>query len=794
MTLLRRSPTPVPSAMTSAQWALTGALALLLLAGLAALGPLLRGSGWWFASAFVGLVVIASAAWFRTLRVAPSFVPVAALGVLLALLTLLFGGGSGLFWLIPMPETLGRFGELVSAGAISIQQQSAPAEPIDGIVFILASGTGLIAVAMDVLALTLRWPALAGLPMLIPVAVPGLIIDGGADAGALMLTGAAYLVLLRVDVRVRRLAEATFPDPGRDAPRVIAPVTRGGPGPLWGSLVVGGIGIVSALVLSTATPAFTAGSLINSGANGQLFAAGVSPMVDLGQDLRRPQPGPALHYRTNATKLPYFKLLTLDQFVGRTWTARATRSGTAEGETNDGVNSLASPPGLSSRVGTTETTTDIVIDGVETTWLPVPVPATEVAGLEGNWHSDASARSISSNDSTTRGQTYTVTALEVEPTAEQLRNSSTNYPFSVMRSLEVPVPTPEIIQQTAQEVTAGATSPYDQAVELQQYLRSSAFVYDTKAPVKEGYDGGGADVIATFLDVKRGYCVHFASSMAIMARTIGIPARIALGYLPGEKATNITEDADRYNVDSHDLHSWPELYFVGVGWIPFEPTPGRGSVPAYSTPAAALGSGPTAGATVPSTAQRSAEDLLADEPGAATSSTATAQESDMPLRVGVALAIVVVLLLTPGAARLLRRRSRMRRIASGRGAAPDAWVELSDTALDHGVEVTDRETPRSLAGHLRVLAVPDGSDDADGSRVADALERLLVAEERASYGRAGGASQAVGGALLEADLAMVIRALHTRAPRRVRWRALLLPASLWPTGLSWRNGEATANA
>ena len=73
----------------------------------------------------------------------------------------------------------------------------------------------------------------------------------------------------------------------------------------------------------------------------------------------------------------------------------------------------------------------------------------------------------------------------------------------------------------------------DKAVALQDYFRDNSFVYSTQTPLKQGYDGDGSRVIARFLEVKSGYCVHFASAMALMARTLGIPSRVAEGYLPG---------------------------------------------------------------------------------------------------------------------------------------------------------------------------------------------------------------------------------------------------------------------
>lgn len=773
MTLLSRRGT---QPARTPHWPLTLALLLLLVVGFSALGPLLRGSGWWFAMAFVTAIVLCSTAVFRRWGVPISLVPVAGLGVLLGVVTLLFGNGTGLLWILPTTDTFERIQSLIASGVDSIEQQSTPAVATEGIVFLLVCGAGVIAVLMDILAITLRWPALAGLPVLIPVLVPGVVVDGGAEALSLALTGGAYLLLLRVDVRTRRTQEADNPDLGRDAPRVFAPVRRRGPGPLWGSVIVGSVGIVSALVLSIATPAFTTGNVVGTGSNRLLFGAGVSPMIDLGQDLRRPKAGPALHYTTTATDLPYFKLLTLDRFVGTTWTVSVDRS-----DLGNTVNQIAAPPGLSADVRTTESRTSVVIDGVETNWLPAPTPAIKVTGLNGDWYWDNRTRAIGSRDTTTRDQEYTVTSLHLEPTAEQLRASSTTYPASVTPYLELPVPRPDIIDQTARDVTSSTATNYDAAVAIQDYLRGDDFSYDTEAPVEDGYDGGGAEVIGTFLDVKKGYCVHFASAMSIMARSLGIPSRIVLGYLPGSASSNVTEGYGRYNVSSHDLHSWPELYFTGVGWVPFEPTPGRGSVPDYATPEAASATETTPGGSLPTSAPRANEEDLPGDTGGTAGQSVQNQPLDALIRAALVAAIILCLLLAPGVTRRIRRTRRLARIRTGAGGPADAWAELTDTAMDHGVVVRDTETPRELAGRLNLFV-------ADTASVGEPLERLLVAEERNSYARPGQATVTDAGVGLAADLATVIGDLHSAADGKTRWRATVVPASLWPTVLAARTG------
>ncbi|MDJ0322218.1 DUF3488 and transglutaminase-like domain-containing protein [Cryobacterium sp. PH31-AA6] len=777
-----------PGRTGSSEWPVTGALLLLLLVANGALGPVLQGTAWWWLMAFVTAAVILGLAGLRRLGLPDSLAPAAGFGIVLATVTLLFGAGSGLLWLIPTLDTVDRFRVFVDAGLESIQRQGTPADPIPGILLLLCVGAGVIAIMVHLLAITLRVPALAGLPALVPVAVPGLIIEGGADTLALVLTAAAFLLLLRVEVQVRRTREVENPPVGPGAPRVLGPARRHGPGPLWGSTVVGSIGIVGALLLSVATPAVPGGGFAGTGGQvgSLLFGRGVTPLINLGQDLRRPESSPALHYRTNATVPPYLKLLTLDNFVGSTWMARIEPT-----DPRGDLEAIDPPQGLSAAVVTSETTTQIVIDGLVTGWLPTPFAPTNVTGLQGEWYWDAPTSTIASTTTITRGQSYTVTALQLAPTAEQLRAAGSRYPASIRRSLALPRNRPALIDETARRVTAGSISPYDSAVALQDYLRGNEFTYDTDAPVEKGYDGGGVDIVGKFLEVKRGYCVHFASAMAVMARSIGIPARLAIGYLPGSRSTSYIEGRDRFNVDAHDLHAWPELYFNGIGWVAFEPTPGRGTVPAYTRPTdSQVPVGGEIGG-LPSTAPRDADQAGQNVPGGLGAADSSTGDDALTRTVSAALAALVLLLILPAVARMLRRQRRRRRVGAGPGAAAWAWDELVDTAVDHGVRVRDTETPRELAARLEVLPglVLAGEEDAVG-----ALRRLLVAAERQRFGRPGTDQHGEVAAGLVRDLDAVIRAIHAGARGPARIRALVLPASLRMPARAARNETVPADA
>lgn len=778
---VRRGGSPV-----AAEWPLTFAVLLLLTVSCTALGPLLRGSWWWWMMALVAAVVLVGSGLLRRVGLARALVPVAGLAILLASLTLFFGGGSGLLWLIPTPQTLGVLQDLIATGSESIAQQSVPAEVTGGILFLLAAGAGLIAVLMYVLAVTLRVPALAGVPVLIPLLVPGAIESGPANLVVLVLTSVAYLVLLRVGMRARRSALAVT-SAERSTARVFVSSMRRQSAPAWGTASAGAVAIVGALVISLATPVGDTGEG-RDGPNALLFGSGVSPMINLGQDLRRPEPGPVLHYTSTSEQQSYFTLLTLDSFVGDTWTARIDGV-----DRSNSVENISRPPGLAADVATTDAQTSVVIDGVNTRWLPVPARTVAVEGLTGSWHWDTRTHAIAGIDTSTLGQEYDVTSLDVEPTAEQMRSSSRDYPRELSGNLELPAQMPDIVESTAAEVTAGAASAYDAAVALQNYLNGGDFEYDTESPVEEGYDGGGADVVGVFLEKKRGYCVHFASAMATMARSLGIPSRISLGYLPGVRSQDLEQGLGQYLVDSHDLHAWPELYFMGVGWVPFEPTPGRGTVPDYEARAAAEAPAVAPGQVAPTTAPRTERDPLAgDTPLPGDGAAGAADAVNVLGRVGLLLVGVVLVLLVPAIARSVQRAGRRRRIRSGaltrREASLAAWTEVNDCARDHNLEVYDTETPREFAARLARMLGED-------SPAAVTLDRLLVDVERARFAREADTVGEPGRSIeASAGVRQVAAAMRASSSRRDRVRAILWPKSLFLSVWKRLNGLSPRNA
>jgi hypothetical protein len=262
--------------------------------------------------------------------------------------------------------------------------------------------------------------------------------------------------------------------------------------------------------------------------------------------------------------------------------------------------------------------------------------------------------------------------------------------------------------------------------------------------------------------------------MAVMARTLGIPSRVAVGFLPGEKQAETGQGRASYRVTTREVHSWPELYFEGIGWTRFEPTPGRGFVPTYADEA-------TPGVPIPPATTPSASPT--PTPTSAPSATAAPVDPDEAVTTPGSMAGVttwlwtvlavlggVLLLLAPAIVRTVQRRIRMRRLARGSPATATGWRELLQTAEDLGVDIGPTATPREAA---RTIARAARLGEAD----ADALAKTLAAVESESFARPGRAGRS--GTARVAQVARVVSRLRAAAGVRARLLAALAPRSIW---------------
>ncbi len=711
-------------------------------------------------------------------------VPLACAGALLGYLVLAFGRQDAAFGVLPSPASVRTLVALARLGTEEILTYSVPIAPLPGTTFLTVVGVGATALAVDTLAVTLRRVALSAVPLAGFYIVPLTVTAAGVPWAAFAVAAGAYLSVLLIETRERVGRWGRAPQ-GVIIRRTVRAVETNHLAALGRRVGVAVIG--AAVVLPVMVPGVDRGFLRGSGpgsGSGPNTISVVNPILNLGQDLRRPAEQQLLRYRTSGGG-GYLRIVGLDAFDGQSWEPsrlRVTRDQNLDGP-------LPTPEGLASGTATTPVQTTLSIGPLDQKFLPVRYPAARIE-VAGEWLYDRPTANIFSgdNDTSTRELSYTLAHLDVAPTPEQLRAApAAGRGFE--QFLDLPDDLPEVVAATAREVTAAADTAFDEALTLQTWLRSPEFRYDIDAP-----DENGASAVVDFLDQRRGYCIHFASTMAVMARSLGIPARVAVGFTAGRSVAD-----GEYIVTTHDAHAWPELYFAGAGWLAFEPTPSvrTGEPPGYAQGSAA-GQQDGLAANQPAT---SAEPLPTPQGGQRPqdqgddgSGNGSADNSPLPV---VPTALVLGTMagaLVPALVGGWVRRGRWRRAGSSPAElAEAAWADIRGTTRDLRARWPSAETPRQSVDRL---VVEHGLDPV----AAQALRRLGQGIERARYAPARPGVR-VGSRSVEAtapsgtstgpgtstkseipadprhDAAQVRAAMLASAPRRARLWAHLLPAA-----------------
>ncbi|WP_344955540.1 DUF3488 and transglutaminase-like domain-containing protein [Actinomadura miaoliensis] len=757
--------------------------ALAALAGSVALYPLFSGRGW-FGSGLGAVAVVAVAGLLtRHFRWPAVFGAVGGLAALHLYLTARFTASEAFLGVVPTPESLRRLGDLMREGWDAANQYAAPVPPVPGIMLLAVAGIGLVAVLVDLLAVRLRRAAPAGLPLLAMYSVPAAVREDSVSWVAFGVGALGYLALLAADnhEQVGGWGHVVFRSPNAPAR------------PDTGAMAAAGRRIgVAAVAVAVLVPAVTPG--IHSrgmfgmgsggGRGGTQTVTTPDPLVSLKRELTRPDDLLVLRYRSDDSDRPdYLRLYSLDRFDGDRWTYSSLQS-TARDRLSD--RRLPEPPGLSA-VPTRQVTTRITVRRQvrNLSFLPAPYAPSRVS-IEGDWRVHVPSLMIYSLRDSAGGRSYTVTSTRARPTASQLRVAGRTPTDLYNRYTFVPDRIPREVRRLAHEVTAGAATAYDQAVMLQRWFtQNGGFQYDLTAQPPQR----GSDLVDFLINNKRGYCEQFAASMALLARVLGIPARVAMGYTPG---TQVTPGV--WEVRTRDAHAWPELYFEGAGWVRFEPTPsgaagqGTAATPDYSEPTVSSNAGSTqeqdtsAPETSPETSDSASPSATArrqDDLGADAGTDGGQSGGDgAPIGWIVGVLLALLLLAAPMAARHVTRRVRWASVAprsgGAGGASPDpgeaahtAWREMRADALDHGLEWRPSDTPRAAARRLGELLELDAP-------ATQALGRIAHAEELARYAPSRPQTPPE---TLRADVRTVREAIAASVGRRARLRARLLPAS-----------------
>lgn len=164
-------------------------------------------------------------------------------------------------------------------------------------------------------------------------------------------------------------------------------------------------------------------------------------------------------------------------------------------------------------------------------------------------------------------RSYEADSLLINIDAQSLRKAPAIYPNWISENyLALPESVPQRVRELARDLTISEKTPYERALAIQNYLREFPYTLDVPAPPS------GRDAVDYFLfDLRQGYCDYYATAMVVMARSVGLPARIVLGYSSG----SYDIEQAKYFVAEKDAHSWVEIYFADIGWVEFEPTPSQ---------------------------------------------------------------------------------------------------------------------------------------------------------------------------------------------------------------------------
>lgn len=746
----------------------SGLLALVMAWSAAAAwgGLTLDPGGYLVPGAVTGLLLVLTGVGLRALRLHAVAVATAQLVVGALALHTVWAAGLGAP-LLPRPASVRLLLDSLEQGAVVLGTDLAPVDRLLGDVHLLLLGCFLLLLwGVDVVAHAVGRPPLAGLPVLAAVSVPVTVLTDPVPTRLYVTTAAAYVLLLACDRGARHAGAEPVRPPRTDDASAVRWRERVDTGLGAGQVAL--VAVVASLLVAPLVPLAdpvgpdTGGAGSGDG-GGSLRVATQNPFISLRRDLLEQTDTTLLYARTDSTDTDYLRTVVLDRFSADAWDA-STRDLPPE---NSADGTFPAPPGLAAGTGGVESRWELTLDPVfRTRWLPLPSPLRELS-VDGDWRYDERFLDVAlPSGESEPGLTYEATAFRPAVTASDLDRALTA-PESVREPMtELPDDMPPVIERTAREVTRGAETPFQQAVALQDWFRQDGgFTYSL-----DQRPGSGLDLLATFVTTdKVGYCEQFAAAMAAMGRTLGIPSRVAVGFLGPDR---LPDGRLRYSSDAR--HAWAEMYFTGVGWVRFEPTPSvrSGASPDYTreaVDAAAPSQAPEAVVPTPQAEQPEAvdpDDVAGDGAG-----------------VSGALVAVLVLLLVVALAVLpsvVRRRRRALRLDPDHpaGAAEGAWEELRAVALDVGVPWDDDRSPREQA-HALVRETP-GVEQAD----AVALEEVLRQVERRRYARSGGGTAVLERTHLPATVERWTALLHRRgdagAGRVTRLRRRLLPASLLP--------------
>lgn len=546
---------------------------------------------------------------------------------------------------------------------------------------------------------------------------------------------------------------------------------RGGVSVLTLGALAGVVAVVGGLVLGPALPGADADPLIDVRGLGPTERSYrvEPPLARIGEDFVGR--GRTEVFTVRSPRAEYWRVAALDRYEstnGGEWTLSAQGGD----EVQDG---------LHGPVDATMLRQEFHITGLADRWLPAAYQPVQLEGGDDPLVVKASSTLVSNHADTT-DLTYTVNSREppgtVEPlTAAQIAATDAQLPADMRAYTKLPGDFPSDVRNTALAVTAGAPTPYDRAHALEQFFLDPAQGFHYSLDVDLRSDAQSQSAISQFLQSRIGFCVQFASSFTAMARAVGLPARVAVGYTPGRYDAT----SGVYRVTSDYAHAWGEVWLAGVGWTRFEPTPDSDLPGGSQLPGGARDSTSTGSPTTTPATTTPAEPAPTDASGQPASPGRAQIDIASPARrgrgfsfdwrIGAALAagaaagVIGVTALIVATKR--RRRNRRRDDPDPAVAVTGAWEEVLDRLSEAGVDRQPARTPLEMA-EFAPGRLPDA--------VRPPLRHLAEMYSAARYGSVAPDTEAARQAW--SDASSVSAALRSGATARERWRRRLDPTAL----------------
>jgi transglutaminase-like putative cysteine protease len=674
---------------------------------------------------------------------------------------------------IPTPTSLDALGGLLQDGYDDLRTAVVPAPVTDGALLLAVLATWVMAQTADLLAFRRDATVAAVAPALALFLWASTL--GSADLRLRTTIGfaaaAAVFLLLQHQALLER-RRALFA--GR---RVGA-----GTGLVAAGALAGLVAVVGGAVVGPALPGADSGALIDvkglgtGGRGGSGSYRTEPPLARIGENFIEPQEVALFDVRAPAAD--YWRIAALDRYsseAGGQWTLAAA-----------GSDEVAS--GLEDENSTGTLLQEFRIAALDGRWMPAAYRPVDVEG--GDALVVKASTTLVTGRESVQGLRYSVRSRVPPPTdalAGATGGAGGRVPAELADYARLPADFPKEVRRLATDVGAGATTPYERALALEQFFLDpgSGFTYSVDANVELGPSAQSESAISEFvLGSRRGFCVQFAGSYAVMARSLGLPARVAVGYTPGE----LDSQAGVYHVTSYDAHAWPEVWLDGVGWTRFEPTPpsalpggselpGRAAVP--DTAGATAPAAPASDATTPTPSAapatatpvdaRPTTDVNIDAPASADDGGDELVSFSWRLLV-VVLTVLAILAVSTAIVIVVAkaRRRRRRRDRDDPGAiVTGAWEEAIDRLGEAGIRARPELTPFELAETAPARRIPT---------VEERLHALATTYTAVRYGPTPAAAASATEAWGHVD--EIDRALRGDASLRERWRRRLDPAPL----------------